>query len=101
MVTEGMRVGKYELGRTLGEGNSAKVKLAKDIVSGQSFAVKIIDKSRTSRLNVPFQVFLHFESIFLVFLALYLNGLKVDSGSYTLLIFDNFRLRERYAHSKS
>ncbi|CAN7054349.1 unnamed protein product, partial [Brassica oleracea var. botrytis] len=56
MVTEGMRVGKYELGRTLGEGNSAKVKLAKDIVSGQSFAVKIIDKSRTSRLNVPFQI---------------------------------------------
>ncbi|CAF2219070.1 hypothetical protein IGI04_029707 [Brassica rapa subsp. trilocularis] len=56
MVTEGMRVGKYELGRTLGEGNSAKVKLATDIVSGQSFAVKIIDKSRTSRLNVPFQI---------------------------------------------
>ncbi|XP_013708096.2 CBL-interacting serine/threonine-protein kinase 17-like isoform X1 [Brassica napus] len=56
MVTEGMRVGKYELGRTLGEGNSAKVKIATDIVSGQSFAVKIIDKSRTSRLNVPFQI---------------------------------------------
>ncbi|KAG2255332.1 hypothetical protein Bca52824_074626 [Brassica carinata] len=51
-----MRVGKYELGRTLGEGNSAKVKLATDTVSGQSFAVKIIDKSRTSRLNVPFQI---------------------------------------------
>ncbi|KAF2619257.1 hypothetical protein F2Q68_00038735 [Brassica cretica] len=56
MVTKGMRVGKYELGRTLGEGNSAKVKLATDTVSGQSFAVKIIDKSRTSRLNVPFQI---------------------------------------------
>ncbi|XP_048622613.1 CBL-interacting serine/threonine-protein kinase 17-like [Brassica napus] len=56
MVTKGMRVGKYELGRTLGEGNSAKVKLATDTVSGQSFAVKIIDKSRTSRINVPFQI---------------------------------------------
>ncbi|CAH8390403.1 unnamed protein product [Eruca vesicaria subsp. sativa] len=56
MVTTGMRVGKYELGRTLGEGNSAKVKLATDTVSGQSFAVKIIDKSRTSRLNVPVQI---------------------------------------------
>ncbi|KAG2314331.1 hypothetical protein Bca52824_017453 [Brassica carinata] len=56
MVTKGMRVGKYEFGRTLGEGNSAKVKLATDTVSGQSFAVKIIDKSRTSRLNVPFQI---------------------------------------------
>uniref|UniRef100_M4DQC4 Protein kinase domain-containing protein n=2 Tax=Brassica campestris TaxID=3711 RepID=M4DQC4_BRACM len=55
MVTKGMRVGKYELGRTLGEGNSAKVKLATDTVSGQSFAVKIIDKSSIKRLNVSFQ----------------------------------------------
>ncbi|EOA40481.1 hypothetical protein CARUB_v10009206mg [Capsella rubella] len=56
MVTKGMRVGKYELGRTLGEGNSAKVKYATDTVSGQSFAVKIIDKSRITRLNVSFQI---------------------------------------------
>ncbi|KAF3518932.1 hypothetical protein DY000_02058833 [Brassica cretica] len=56
MVTKGMRVGKYELGRTLGEGNSAKVKLATDTVSDQSFAVKIIDKSSIKRLNVSFQI---------------------------------------------
>ncbi|KAF3585000.1 hypothetical protein F2Q69_00029259, partial [Brassica cretica] len=56
MVTKEMRVGKYELGRTLGEGNSANVKLARDTVSGQSFAVKIIDKSRISRLNVSLQI---------------------------------------------
>ncbi|XP_013587901.1 PREDICTED: CBL-interacting serine/threonine-protein kinase 17-like isoform X2 [Brassica oleracea var. oleracea] len=56
MVRKGMRVGKYELGRTLGEGNSAKVKLATDTVSGQSFAVKIIDKSSIKRLNVSFQI---------------------------------------------
>ena len=29
--SEGMRLGKYELGRTLGEGNFGKVKYAKDI----------------------------------------------------------------------
>ena len=66
MVTKGMRVGKYELGRTLGEGNSAKVKLATDTVSGQSFAVKIIDKSSIKRLNVSFQVpfcFLFFREV--------------------------------------
>ncbi|KAF3524350.1 hypothetical protein F2Q69_00046347 [Brassica cretica] len=56
MVTKGMRVGKYELGRTLGEGNSAKVKLATDTVSDQSFAVKIIEKSSIKRLNVSFQI---------------------------------------------
>ncbi|CAH2036075.1 unnamed protein product [Thlaspi arvense] len=56
MVTKGMVIGKYELGRTLGEGNSAKVKFARDIYSGQSFAVKIIDKSRITRLTVSFQI---------------------------------------------
>lgn len=57
MVTKGILIGKYELGRTLGEGNSAKVKFARDSVSGESFAVKIIDKSRITRLNVSIQVF--------------------------------------------
>lgn len=52
-----MRLGKYELGRTLGEGNFGKVKFAKDTVSGQPFAVKIIDKSRISHLNFSLQVF--------------------------------------------
>ncbi|KFK36106.1 hypothetical protein AALP_AA4G078300 [Arabis alpina] len=56
MVTKGMLIGKYELGRTLGEGNSAKVKFATDIFSGESFAVKIIDKSRITRINVSFQI---------------------------------------------
>ncbi|KAG7594449.1 NAF/FISL domain [Arabidopsis thaliana x Arabidopsis arenosa] len=56
MVIKGMLVGKYELGRTLGEGNSAKVKLAIDTLSGESFAIKIIDKSRISRINVSFQI---------------------------------------------
>ncbi|CAN8321181.1 unnamed protein product [Cochlearia groenlandica] len=56
MVTKGMRVGKYELGKTLGEGNSAKVRLAYDSISRQSFAVKIIDKSRIPRINFSFQI---------------------------------------------
>ena len=78
-----MRRWKHYSGQTLGEGNSAKVKLATDTVSGQSFAVKIIDKSRTSRLNVPFQVFA-LESSFFIYLVLDLNGIKVDSSSYNL-----------------
>lgn len=56
MVIKGMLVGKYELGRTLGEGNSAKVKFAIDTLSGEPFAIKIIDKSRITRINVSFQV---------------------------------------------
>ncbi|CAN8258997.1 unnamed protein product [Cochlearia groenlandica] len=53
---KGMRLGKYELGRTLGEGNFGKVKFAKDTISGQSFAVKIIDKSRIADLNFSLQI---------------------------------------------
>ncbi|CAH8362627.1 unnamed protein product [Eruca vesicaria subsp. sativa] len=53
---KGMRLGKYELGRTLGEGNFGKVKFAKDTVSGQPVAVKIIDKSRIAHLNFSLQI---------------------------------------------
>lgn len=37
-------IGKYKLGRTIGEGTFAKVKLAKNLVNGKLVAIKIIDK---------------------------------------------------------
>ncbi|CAA7406887.1 unnamed protein product [Spirodela intermedia] len=40
------RVGKYELGRTLGEGTFAKVKLARNVVTGENVAIKILDKEK-------------------------------------------------------
>lgn len=40
------RIGKYELGQTLGEGNFAKVKRAVNVETGQSYAVKILDKEK-------------------------------------------------------
>ncbi|XP_021741738.1 CBL-interacting serine/threonine-protein kinase 24-like isoform X2 [Chenopodium quinoa] len=39
------RVGKYELGRTVGEGNFAKVKFAINTETGESVAVKILAKT--------------------------------------------------------
>ncbi|KAK9934141.1 hypothetical protein M0R45_021295 [Rubus argutus] len=51
-----MRLGKYELGKTLGEGNFGKVKFAKDVDSGQSFAVKILEKKRITNLNIAEQI---------------------------------------------
>ncbi|XP_058076210.1 CBL-interacting serine/threonine-protein kinase 1 [Magnolia sinica] len=53
---EGMRLGKYELGRTLGEGNFGKVKFARDIESGQGFAVKILEKKRILELKIDDQI---------------------------------------------
>eukprot|EP00262_Sarcandra_glabra_P005632 TRINITY_DN17372_c0_g1_i1.p1 TRINITY_DN17372_c0_g1~~TRINITY_DN17372_c0_g1_i1.p1 ORF type:complete len:444 (+),score=80.00 TRINITY_DN17372_c0_g1_i1:560-1891(+) len=40
------RVGKYELGRTLGEGTFAKVKFARNIETGENVAIKILDKEK-------------------------------------------------------
>ncbi|KAE8689526.1 CBL-interacting serine/threonine-protein kinase 1 [Hibiscus syriacus] len=51
-----LQLGNYELVRTLGEGNFAKVKLAKNLHSSLPFAVKIIDKSRLIQLNITDQI---------------------------------------------
>ncbi|CAI9760079.1 unnamed protein product [Fraxinus pennsylvanica] len=40
------RVGRYELGRTLGEGSFAKVKFARNVETGESVAIKILDKEK-------------------------------------------------------
>lgn len=53
---KGMHLGKYELGRTLGEGNFGKVKFAKNIDSGQPFAVKILEKNRILDLKITDQI---------------------------------------------
>ena len=37
-------IGKYQIGRTIGEGTFAKVKLAVDSTNGHYVALKIIDK---------------------------------------------------------
>uniref|UniRef100_A0A7N0UUQ6 non-specific serine/threonine protein kinase n=1 Tax=Kalanchoe fedtschenkoi TaxID=63787 RepID=A0A7N0UUQ6_KALFE len=46
------RVGKYEVGRTIGEGSSAKVKLARDVETGDFVALKIIDKEKALKHNI-------------------------------------------------
>ncbi|XP_042474842.1 CBL-interacting protein kinase 1-like [Macadamia integrifolia] len=52
----GMRLGKYELGRTLGEGNFAKVKYACHLDSGLEFAIKIFDKKKMLDLKISDQI---------------------------------------------
>lgn len=64
---EGMRLGRYELGRTLGEGNFGKVKFAQDLDSGLPFAVKILEKNRIIHLKITDQVFPSFILLFYCF----------------------------------
>ncbi|KAL9237576.1 hypothetical protein vseg_012106 [Gypsophila vaccaria] len=51
-----MRLGKYELGKILGEGNFGKVKFATNIETGQPFAVKILEKKKILNLKITDQI---------------------------------------------
>ncbi|MBA0553795.1 hypothetical protein Golob_012944, partial [Gossypium lobatum] len=48
-------IGKYQLGRTIGEGTFAKVKLAVDTTNGHHVAIKIIDKAMVLESNLKYQ----------------------------------------------
>ncbi|KAL3604271.1 hypothetical protein D5086_005130 [Populus alba] len=43
------RVGKYELGKTIGEGSFDKVKVAKNVQTGDVVAIKILDRDQVLR----------------------------------------------------
>ncbi|KAG6509833.1 hypothetical protein ZIOFF_027840 [Zingiber officinale] len=51
-------VGKYELGRTIGEGTFAKVRFAKNIETGEPVAIKILDKEKVLKHKLVEQVLL-------------------------------------------
>ena len=50
------RVGKYELGKTLGEGNFAKVKFAKNVENGDFVAIKILNRDKVLQHKMVEQV---------------------------------------------
>jgi serine/threonine protein kinase len=50
------KVGKYELGRTIGEGTFAKVKFAINKETGDAVAIKILDKEKIYQQNMGDQI---------------------------------------------
>ncbi|XP_057948685.1 CBL-interacting serine/threonine-protein kinase 23 isoform X1 [Malania oleifera] len=50
------RVGKYELGRTLGEGTFAKVKFARNIETAENVAIKVLDKEKVLKHKMIGQI---------------------------------------------
>ncbi|KAI3495441.1 hypothetical protein L1887_37781 [Cichorium endivia] len=50
------RVGRYELGRTLGEGTFAKVKFARNTETGENVAIKILDKEKVLKHKMITQI---------------------------------------------
>lgn len=49
-------IGKYRLGRTIGEGTFAKVKLGVNSHNGQFVAIKVIDKTMVMQSHLKYQV---------------------------------------------
>ncbi|KAA3489784.1 CBL-interacting protein kinase 32-like [Gossypium australe] len=50
------RVGKYEMGRTIGEGTFAKVKFARNTETGEPVALKILDKEKVLKHKMAEQI---------------------------------------------
>ena len=50
------KVGKYEIGRTIGEGTFAKVKFAQNTETGESVAMKVLDRSTIIKHKMVDQV---------------------------------------------
>ncbi|XP_027080782.1 CBL-interacting protein kinase 32 [Coffea eugenioides] len=50
------RVGKYEVGRTIGEGTFAKVKFARNSETGEPVALKILDKDKVLKHKMAEQI---------------------------------------------
>jgi serine/threonine protein kinase len=57
------RVGRYELGRTLGEGTFAKVKFARNVETGENVAIKILEKEKVLKHKMIAQVWMHTRAI--------------------------------------
>lgn len=62
------KLGKYEVGRTIGEGTFAKVKFARNTETGENVAIKVLAKSTILKHRMVEQVlkihpFLKFSSL--------------------------------------
>lgn len=65
------KVGKYEVGRTIGEGTFAKVKFAQNTETGESVAMKVLDRSTIIKHKMVDQVgFFTLRDIFYFLLKL-------------------------------
>ncbi|PWZ30576.1 CBL-interacting protein kinase 8 [Zea mays] len=60
------RVGKYEVGRTIGEGTFAKVKFAQNTETGESVAMKVLDRSSILKNKMAEQVLASRKKIFII-----------------------------------
>lgn len=58
-------MGKYELGKTIGEGTFAKVRFARNSETGDAVAIKILDKEKILKHKLVEQVYFNLSYQFL------------------------------------
>ncbi|KAK8697326.1 hypothetical protein V6N13_113478 [Hibiscus sabdariffa] len=73
MVKGAKKLGKYEIGRTIGEGTFAKVKFAKNTDTGENVAIKVLAKTTILKHGM-------IDQEFWLFYVLYLNYGWYDYG---------------------
>ena len=56
MASKDKKVGKYQLGRTLGEGTFGKVKYAINTETNEAVAIKVLDKEKIQKQNMGNQI---------------------------------------------
>lgn len=79
------KVGKYEVGRTIGEGTFAKVKFAQNTETGESVAMKVLDRATIIKHKMVDQVWFRTLFGFAVFIFL-----ESDSFDFLTLSFSFF-----------
>ena len=80
-------IGKYKLGRTIGEGTFAKVKLGVDSTSGKYVAVKSIDKHMVMECNLKSQAKIPISFSVFFFLLLPPTFIKVVKSKAFFFLF--------------
>lgn len=91
------RVGKYEVGRTIGEGNFAKVKFARNVETGESVAIKILDKEKVLKHKMIGQVCV--QGVVVAFLHTFLFACissRTESALRTWSMSDRFMFKHGY-----
>lgn len=87
----GRRIGKYEVGKTVGQGSFAKVKLAKNCETGQSVALKILNKDMVLKHKMTEQIKREIATMKLIKHPNVIRLYEVDPISLSLTLSENLR----------
>lgn len=79
------KVGKYEVGRTIGEGTFAKVKFAHNTETGENVAMKVMAKSAILKHRMVDQVS-NFSCFMILSYFIYTYRIHVSSALYHLIV---------------